>query len=187
MLILNTAVDEISTDLLVLKYRFFVVYEAISDIMVVSEVQDNLYSREFYRHSETLFSGTLKLCTKAFQVLTEIETDGSLVTQVAVSEQIEVVKKIIYDFDEEVAALEGLVEIPTNDKEAAATFMKAGKNIIRILNDITKTMFGVSLDDFIAEFVENKDKYRRLSVDMLMQDKIDKAIAYNLLGHSPQA
>ena len=47
MLILNTAVDEISTDLLVLKYRFFVVTEAISDIMVLSEVQDNLYSRSF--------------------------------------------------------------------------------------------------------------------------------------------
>ena len=60
--------------------------------------------------------------------------------------------------------------------------MKAGKKLIKMLNDISKTMFGQSLDGFIAEFVENKDKHNQLSLDMALQDGLDKATAYYLLG-----
>ena len=48
------------------------------------------------------------------EVLSDVKTSASDDAQVAVSEQIEVVKEIIYDFDEEVAALEGLIEHPIN-------------------------------------------------------------------------
>lgn len=186
MLILNTDNDEIGTDLLILKYRFFTVTEATSEIMVLSEVKENVYSRELYIATDMLFTNTLKLCTKAFEVLSEVKASATDDVQIAVSEQIEVVKEIIYDFDEEVAALEGLIEHPINEKEAAVTLMKSGKNIIKMLNDVSKTMFGQSLDGFIAEFVENKEKYNQLSVDMALQDGLDKATAYYLLGHSPQ-
>ena len=50
-----------------------------------------------------------------------------------------------------------------------------------MLNDISKTMFGQSLDGFIAEFVENKDKHNQLSLDMALQDGLAKATAYTFL------